>query len=518
MGLVWSPPIVKSPREERILARCKKAKLFVFLREHRHELFNDEFQAELAGMYRAREAGRDPVPPALLALVTLLQAAMGLSDEDAVECAAMDLRWQMLLDNLGSEDAPFSQGTLFNFRERLIAAELDQRLLDRTVELAKTTRGFSYKSLRAAFDASPLFGAGRVEDTFNLIGHAARELLKTVAQRLDITVDEAVKRAGIPLLTGSSLKAALDIDWDDRTQKKAALERLLTQVRSLAAFVESELKEELDKPPLSTRFATLKQILAQDLEPDPEGGGSRIKQGVAKERRISIRDADMRHGRKSKTSRVDGYKRHLVVDVESTVILGAAITPANRPESEALGRLLGDAATHCELLSDAYIDRGYLAAPEVTVVREQGTAVHCKAFPLRNAGRYTKADFKLDLENNRITCPAGETVPFELGTTVHFPVSACRQCPLRADCTTAAERGRSVSIHPHESFLVELRAAQKTSSGRNELRKRTVVEHSLAAIGRSQGKKARFVGERKNLFDLRRHAAVANLFVAARAA
>lgn len=518
MGLIWSPPIEKTPQEERILQRCKKAKLFVFLREYRHLLFDDAFQAELAGMYRAREAGRDPVPPALLALVTLLQAAMGVSDEDAVDCAAMDRRWQMLLGSLGSDDAPFSQGTLFNFRERLIAADLDQRLLERTVELAKATRGFSYKALRAAFDASPLFGAGRVEDTFNLIGHAARELLKSAAQRLKISLEEAVKRAGIPLLTGSSLKSALDINWDDPVEKRHALERLLAQVRSLASFVERELKEELDKPPLSTRFATLKQILAQDLEPDPEGGGSRIKQGVARERRISVRDADMRHGRKSKSSRVDGYKRHLVVDVESTVILGALVTPANRPEAEALGRLLVDAAQHSDELTDAYIDRGYLAAPEVQVVRRQGTAVHCKAFPLRNAGRYTKADFQLDLDAKRITCPAEQTVPFEFGTTVHFPTSACRTCPRRTECTTAADRGRSVSIHPQESFLVELRVAQKTGDGRKELRKRTVVEHSLAAIARSQGKKARFIGERKNLFDLRRHAAVANLFVAARAA
>lgn len=518
MALLWTPPVEKSPEEERILKHCKKAKLFVFLRDHRHELFDEEFQAELAGMYRARDSGRDPVPPALLAMVTLLQAAMGVSDEDAVEFAVMDRRWQMLLGSLGEEKAPFSQGSLFNFRERLIRADLDQRLLERTVALAKKTRGFSYKALRAAFDASPLFGAGRVEDTFNLIGHAALELAKAAARRLEISLEETLKRGGIPLLTGASLKSALDIDWDDPKQKKEALQRLLAQVQSLSAFVERELQTELDRPPIVGRFATLRQILAQDLEPDPDGGGLRVARGVARERRISIRDGEMRHGRKSKSSRVDGYKRHIVVDAESTVILGAAITPANRPEAEAMGSLLKDAAQHTDALSDVYIDRGYLAAPEIEQVRAQGVEVHCKAFPLRNGGRFTKADFQLDLDDLRITCPAGQTVPFELGSTVHFPATACRRCPRRAECTTAADRGRSVTIHPHENFLVELRANQKTSEGRKKLRTRTVVEHSLAAIARSQGRKARFVGQRKNLFDLRRHAAVANLFVAARAA
>ena len=134
MSLIWSPPVETSREEQRILSKCKKAKLFVFLREHRHELFDDAFQAELAGMYPARSSGKEVVPPALLALVTLLQAAMGVSDEEAVGHASMDRRWQMLLDCLESEDAPFSQGTLFNFRERLIAADLDRRLLERTIE------------------------------------------------------------------------------------------------------------------------------------------------------------------------------------------------------------------------------------------------------------------------------------------------------------------------------------------------------------------------------------------------
>jgi IS5 family transposase len=518
MSLIWSPPIEKLPEEEWILKRCKKAKLFVFLREHRHRLFDDEFQAQLAGMYAARDSGRDPVPPALLALVTLLQAAMGVSDEDAVEFAVMDRRWQMLLGTLGSDEAPFSQGSLFNFRERLMRADLDRVLLDRSVILARETRGFSPKALKAAFDSSPLFGAARVEDTFNLIGHAARDLLRSVARRLDVDMVEAARRAAIPLLTGPSLKTALDIDWDDPAQKKQALAQLLEQVQSLASFVEHELAAEANKPPLAEQLHTLKELVAQDLEPDPEGGGKRIRRGVARERRISVRDKEMRHGRKSKSSRVDGYKRHLVVDAEETLILGAAITPANRPEAEAMGTLVEDAEQHADTISDYLFDRGYLAAPEVEKARARGIEVHCKPFPLHNDGRFTKTDFELDLETKRLTCPAGARVDFDFGVTVRFPASTCRPCPRRAECTTAKHAGRSVSIHPQEGFLVQLRAVKKTSEGRASLRRRTVVEHSLAAISRSQGSDARFVGVRKNLFDLRRHATVVNLFVAARAA
>ena len=63
-------------------------------------------------------------------------------------------------------------------------------------------------------------------------------------------------------------------------------------------------------PPLKEHVDTLAQIRAQDLEPDPgDGGGTRIRQGVAAERRVSIEDPDMHHGRKTKTKRFNGYKR-----------------------------------------------------------------------------------------------------------------------------------------------------------------------------------------------------------------
>lgn len=513
MALSWSPAVETTAAEERILSRCKKAKLFVFLRRHRHELFDAAFERELIAMYPTRTSGKAPVAPALLAMVTILQAWLGVSDEDAVEFAEMDKRWQMVLGVLGQEEAPFSQGALFNFRQRLIAHDLDRRFIERTVALARQTRGFSHTALRAAFDASPLLGAGRVEDTFNLIGHAVRDVLRTVAARLGVSVEQAAARAGIPLVVGSSLKAALDIDWDDPAQKQQALERLLAQVHSLEAFLHRELRDALATPPLQAQWDTVQQILTQDLEPDPERGSSRIRRGVSKERRISVRDGEMRHGRKSKAARFDGFKRHLGLDLDARLIVAAALTPGNRPDGEAAADLFTGVETQGFSVEDCHIDRGYLAAAAIAERRRAGMRVHCKAFPLRNGGRFTKADFTLDFATARITCPAGAAVSLVPGAVARFPAATCQPCVLRPRCTAATQR--TVSIHPHEPFLVELRARQRTVEGRAQLRKRMPVEHGLAHLGASQGKRARYLGVRKNLFDLRRHAAVFNLFAAA---
>ena len=106
----------------------------------------------------------------------------------------MDKRWQMVLDCLRAAQPPFSQGTLCNFRMRLIAPNLDKTLLDRTVALAETTGGFGARQLRAVLDSTPLVGAGRVEGTLNLLGHALRKAVGLAAQALD-TSAEALRMA-----------------------------------------------------------------------------------------------------------------------------------------------------------------------------------------------------------------------------------------------------------------------------------------------------------------------------------
>ena len=173
---MWNPPIALTPEEQKIAARTRKTrKFFVFLRERRHELLDVDFQTTLAKSYSPEPGGKAPVEAGVLALATLLQAYCHVGDRDAVELTVMDKRWQMVLDCLGAEQPPFSQGTLCNFRMRLIAHDLDKVLLERTVALAEQTGGFGARQLRAALDSTPLFGAGRVEDTLNLLGHALRK-------------------------------------------------------------------------------------------------------------------------------------------------------------------------------------------------------------------------------------------------------------------------------------------------------------------------------------------------------
>ena len=516
----WSPTQTVSRQEKFILGRLKRnGKLYAFLRQHRHELFDDAFQLELEGMYRDTGAGVDPHPPALMAMVVLLQSYAGASDATAVELSLLDLRWQMVLDCLGAVEPVFSQGALFDFRERLIAANLDRRLLERSRELAFQTKAFDPKklpkTLRVAMDSSPLEGAGRVEDTINLLGHAGRKIVSCVAQLLGWTEERVCREADCPLLLASSIKAGLDLDWSDPAEKASAVSTVVEQLTSLDQWVTRRLPDELTRPPLEEHVTTLRQIIGQDLEPDPDGSGRlRIRHGVAEDRRVSIEDKEMRHGRKTKSKRFNGYKRHLAIDLDTLLVLAIVVLPANRPEDEAAPGLVTDITAQGLTIGSLYIDRGYINAEVVDETLARRGAVVCRPWLARNGDHFAKSAFKLNMRDRTITCPAGEQQPIVLGAKVEFPAETCGVCPLRAKCTDAApDRGRSVAIADNELLQHRLRKQAATPAGRQRLRERVPVEHRQAHTCRRQGKHARYNGSRKNEFDLRRASAVSNFEV-----
>lgn len=510
----WQPPIKLSKKEQKVVKRIHRAKLFIFLREVRHELFNEEFQTELGTIFKDSTVGKSPIPPAKLAVATILQAYMGVSDDEVIEELEMDRRWQLVLDCLDCEQAPFSKATLVRFRAALMAKGFDRRLMERTVEMAQLKGGFCDRYLRGALDSSPLWGAAKVEDTYNLLGHALRKALDVIARMQQRELAAVAAEANAQIVAASSLKAALDLDWDDPVAKAQALTTILQALERVEALLPK--LSDLDEATASTVQDYLdagRQIQAQDVE-EACDGSPKLRQGVAKDRRISIEDDQMRHGRKSRAQRFDGYKRHVFKDLASGLVRAVGITPANVPEANVTDELIADLKLQKVTLEELHIDRAYLNSTLVKN-RSQDLTIICKAWPVRNGKRFNKSAFTLDWDSGLIHCPHQVAVAFREGQVVHFPADVCASCPLRERCTTS-QTGRSVSIHPDESLLRELRQRQATATGRAKLRERVSVEHTLAHIGRWQGRSARYIGSRRNLFDLRRTAVVHNLHVIAR--
>jgi hypothetical protein len=219
-------------------------------------------------------------------------------------------------------------------------------------------------------------------------------------------------RAGIGVLAGPSVKAALDLDWDDPGARERALAVVLdalARVEQLAGVLPGG-----DDPRVADAVAAARQVRDQDTTVDP-GGVVRIRHGVARDRRISVADAQMRHGRKTRSLRVDGCKRHVLRDLDSQLVRVVGLTPANLPEAEVAEQVQADLDAQGVRLGELHVDRAYLASRLVRD-RAEDLQVFCKAFPVRApGGRFAKPAFTIDFDRHTLTCPNRIRVPFAPG-------------------------------------------------------------------------------------------------------
>ena len=513
-NLFWTPVIELSRAEELIIKRaCKNRKLFIFLRKNRHLIFDHSFQEELIDMYRQTGAGVPPIAPALLAMATLLQKYTKVSDNEMLALLFDSRRWQMVLGCLGAEQSPFGQSTFFDFRMRLISSGMDERILERTAQIARETGDFTKKGLNIALDSAPLKGHGKVEDCINLLGHAAKKTISCIAQLTNHTVAEMAEQMDAQLFTASSIKAGLDVNWSDPQEKKEALNQLYCEIESLELWLREHFPQECKTGELQSSLDTLDVLLQENLEPDLDDGLVKIIEGVTPDRQISISDPQMRHGKKSKSKRFNGFKNHIVRDLEEKIILGACTTAANRSDAEAAEELIEASLKGERTLESLSVDRQYLHAPKVIELAKNGVKLLCRAPAASNhKDLFNKRMFEIDLDKMQVTCPNGQSADIVLGKKTDFPAQKCDICVLRSQCTKRKSgQGRSLRIHKHEDLFQELSQLEKTKEGREKLRQRTGVEHGLARISQRQDKKARYNGTRKNTFELRMICAIQNL-------
>ena len=329
----------------------------------------------------------------------------------------MDKRWQMVLDCLGAEHPPFTRGTLFNFRMRLIAHNLDKTLLDRTVALAEQTGGFGARQLRAVLDSTPLFGAGRVEDTLKLLGHALRKAVGLAAQAPETPTEAIMGDAGLKLVGQSSLKPPwISIGGGHRTGNVLGfvleeVERWKHWLRSNTPFGAGAALQEM--------IEITEQIVAQDTEPEPEGGLGRAHQEhVAPDRRISVEDKDMRHGRKSSAKTFNGFKEHFALDLDSHVTREVVVRPANQPEHEVV-EFLAEELEKGPGLFQLDIDLGYMASPRIVQWAAQGVYIMARPWP-QSGPLFTKHDFPWTSRRARSRVPVASPSRWSPASTSSF--------------------------------------------------------------------------------------------------
>jgi hypothetical protein len=431
----------------------------------------------LAGMFPA--VGRPVLSPALLLMVVVLQFRHNLADREAAEAVADRISWKYAL-GLELDDPGFDHSVLSEFRTRLATDGRADAVLD--VMLARLKEeGLVRSGGRQRTDATEVLACVRRLNRIETCGESLRAALEEIAAISPGFV--------VPLLKEG---------WDQRYGRKVETSRLLGRKNGSAqALVEQigadgqEFLDAVDADPTAAWMNTLPQVTClrmvwgQQFERTRTG---RLRYKDAKElppaatRIHSPHDPEARYSTKGRPGEIPdtewvGTKCHLSESCDEdlpNLITDVHTTPATDPDVTATTDIQDKLIARDLAPGEHLMDAGYPSATNFAASAERHITLIAPVVTTtgRNAkkGTFTPADFTIDWDAGQATCPAGALSrsmrPDARGlVTFRFRVRDCRPCPLRAQCTRAANPnlGRSITIHPepvHEARMNAHRAQQ----------------------------------------------------------
>lgn len=487
--------------------------MFAFLAAHRQDVFADGVFEDLfpSGL------GRPSIPVSVMASILVLQTLHDLSDRETAEAARCDLRWKvatgMALDHPG-----FDPSTLVYWRKRLAKSKRPHRINDAVRRVVEET-GILRGRRKRAVDSTILADAVATQDTITQLISAIRRVGRLVPgaaeQIATVCTGHDYRRPGKPV-----------IDWDEPGAKDALVSALVNDANALlAAFAEVDLEEWEESARAALGLLAL--VAGQDVEPaegsDGTDGRWRIARKVAPDRMVSMVDPDARHTRKSPENRRDGYRAHVAAEPETGIITDEALTKAagteNSDPAVAEKFLAADKGERGDPgeggTREWYGDSAYGTGDLRGAIDDAEHQAVIKPKPLQAPveGGFTVDDFTVDEQAGTVDCPAGHTRPITKARSVTFG-ALCRDCPLRARCTTS-KTGRTINLHHRDDLL---RQARRDWANKPQLREkyrtfRPNVERAISQIANLGGRriKLRYRGTTKNNAWLTRRTAGLNL-------
>jgi hypothetical protein len=510
--------------------------IYAVLNRECFTLFPDEMFADLF-----TDVGRRSVPPMIVAVVMVLQRIEGCSDREAVDRFTFDARWKYAAGGLAFDYPGFVHTVLVDMRARLAASGRPDRIFEVTLEVAKAAGLVGRKRV---LDSTVLYDAVATMDTVTLIRSGIRGVFKAADAELDAELRLVIGREDDYATAGKPV-----CDYDDGAARKLLIDALAKDATAVLAVLDGRELE-----PAATRAgALLATVLGQDLDEGVDGV-FRIARRVAPDRVISTVDPQARHGHKTSAHRFDGYKGHIAIDPDSEVITATTVTAGNAGDAASAGDLLaadlpasdvageavaatddhttdragtepaaspadskGEGAGASEAPLAVYGDAAYGSGALLADLEAAGADIMTKVQPpVAPGSRFPKDAFTIDLGAGTVTCPAHVSVPIQpakAGGGMASFGTACADCPLAAQCTSAAT-GRRVRIGPHEAELVRARATQQDPAWRAEYRAtRPKVERKIGHLMRRRhgGRRARVRGQTKVAADFSLLAAATNL-------
>ena len=295
-------------------------------------------------------------------------------------------------------------------------------------------------------------------------------------------------------IDGSKFKAVNDRDKNFTHNK---LERRRKQLEESVARYLSQLDTADRQEPseaMAAKTAHLKEKIARIGEEMKKLDAIEKEMLASPDQQISLTDPDARSMATSgRGSGMVGYNVQIAVDTEHHLIVAHEVTNEGHDRAQ----LANMAAKAKEVLGvdelDAVADRGYFDSLEILACEQAGVTVTLPK-PITSGsvakGRFGKQDFVYCPGKDVYRCPADQELSYRYTNTEDGKVlrrywtAACRNCPLKSQCTTGLERRITRWEHEHVLEAVQERLDKNPEAMRV---RRETAEHPFGTLKARMG-------------------------------
>jgi transposase len=500
----------------------------MWVRDRLDGLWDDE---DFAGWYP--RDGRPGISPAQLAMVSVLQFLLGLSDRDAAEAVRCRIDFKYAL-GLGLDDPGFHHGVLGDFRERLLEEGRADRLLeegraDRLLEEGRADRLLDLALARLKEAGLVRERTTQRTDSTHVLA-AVRDLtrLELVTEAVRAALEELARTAG------DALAGLVDDDWGRRygrpvrlgknpTRPKTRMNDAGADARRLLEHLAASHPDLLSGP----RVQALRQIILQNYHWDPAGrlrwrddeGDAGLPPSAA--RIVSPYDPAARYSRRGQVTRWTGYLAHVTetcAEDGPNVITDVATIPATSDDRQALAGIHARLEHRGLLPAGHLVDGGYTSLVHMERAGREHQVTLTGPLPgnrtrqHRDQEGYARDDFRIDFDRQEVTCPQGQVSkgwhgPYPTSSpdaapliVARFTKAQCQPCPVRAACTTSGDGKRTVGFLPRELLELQVRnhADQQDPAWHKRYAVRSGIEGTVCEFAHGHGMRhCRYRGQPK---------------------
>jgi transposase len=509
-----------------------KGNPYLTLHDQLGTIFHDE---DFADLYPHK--GQPALAPWRLALVTVMQFRENLADRQAAEAVRARIDWKYLL-GLELTDPGFDFSVLSEFRDRLLAGNAEERLLDKLLVKCQAM-GLLKGRRQQRTDSTHVLSAVRVLNQLELVAETLRATLNELA---------TVAPEWIQLVAPTEWyeRYAKRIE-DARLPKEKAEREVYGQVVGEDGFALLEALDHARTPQPLRELAsvvTLRQLWGQYYERLPMAdstpgtsprGQVRLKPinelPRAAEHIESPYDLDARF-RKKRGTQWSGYMTHIsetCEEAEPHLLTHVETTAATVHEAmctDAIHQALVDKELPPgeHFVDSAYVDAELLlqSRTQHAIILRGPTRPHT-GWQGRSEQGYALEQFVLDWDQEQAWCPQGKTStswqtcdppsrgPF---SRIRFSQHDCRPCEARDLCTRSSKHPRVLQVPLRDQYEARQGAEAwfDSEAGRRAYQRRAGIEGTLSQGVRAFGlRRTRYRGLDKTHLQMVAIAAAINL-------